>query len=243
MSDAPTPPTPPVPPSPGDKPSVKTSSVPLKKETVRITLRAKPEGTEGAPPPPPTAPLRPSAPPPPAARPAPPPAPLGSKTIPLTQAPAPRPGAPTAPVRPAGPAPAGGTSPTQPMPKATVKLQQPTIPISGAPTSSITSAPVRTGASTVIEDDEDAANSGMDGIAIAAVLIGIALLVLTLLGSDKAEMFTGTSATEAQGFFKNPKKGTASENIVKRVSDANSDVITHETSLVLPEIPAKNWKY
>ena len=114
MADSDT--TPPDPP----KPSTKTSTVPLKKETVRITLRARPEetgpvapkgstapipakgDTAPAPPPAPSAPAAPTPPPAPAAPPAPvasapatpppgAPQPPGAKTIPLAKAPAPAP--------------------------------------------------------------------------------------------------------------------------------------------------------
>ena len=101
------------------KPSTKTSTVPLKKETVRITLRARPEetgpvapkgstapipakgGTAPAPPPAPSAPAAPTPPPAPPAPATPPPGapqPPGAKTIPLAKAPAPAPGGGGVPV-------------------------------------------------------------------------------------------------------------------------------------------------
>ena len=115
-------------PKPPAKPTTKTSTVPLKKETVRITLRAKPgAGTEpaaGAPAPP--APPRPPAPPAPSgAAPAPrPPSPGGTAPVP----PRPPGGAPPPPARtvPLTPAPPAGA----PAPPAGAK----TVPLTQAPT-------------------------------------------------------------------------------------------------------------
>ena len=124
-------------------PSKQTSSVPLKKETVRITLKAAdaPPAVPSATVPmaPPVRPPVPTAPPTPTAGGAPrPPAP----TIPLrtagapAMAPAPTirlaaSGAPTAAVRPTG---ATG-APTMALPKATVQLQAPTQPLGTASSS------------------------------------------------------------------------------------------------------------
>lgn len=148
------------------KPTIKTSAVPLKKETVRITLRpqvpdappppatvplrpAPPPSAAGAPPPPPRPPVAAGAPPPaPATRPVapPPPAAVGSKTIPLTQAPPPRPATPAAPTSSLSAAPA-----TQALPKATVKLTRPT-PTGPMPSPTTSIAPtLRTAAA----DDDD----------------------------------------------------------------------------------------
>jgi hypothetical protein len=195
MSD----PTPPSAPGSGDKPSVKTSSVPLKKETVRITLRAKPnEGGEGAPVPPPTAPLRPVAPPPPVARPAAaaPPPPVGSKTIPLGAPP--RPGAPPAPTRPlavptaaaapGAPRPAA-PMPTQQMPKPTVKLQ-PSGPASAPGGAGIQSAPIRVPvAANIADDDDDDGDTGLGIVGIIASVAAAVLLLAVLMGSDKVKLF------------------------------------------------------
>jgi len=102
-------------PKPPAKPTTKTSTVPLKKETVRITLRAKPgAGTDAAAANAPTAPVPPAPPRPPA-----PPAPGGA-------APAPR---PPAPPSPAPPKPPGGAPP--PPPAKTVPLTP--APPAGAP--------------------------------------------------------------------------------------------------------------
>ena len=77
--------------TPSDKPTDKTSSVPLKKETVRVTIKAQ----EGSAPPAPAA-GAPPAPKPPAApaqatqplKPSPPAQAAGAKTVPLSPAPA-----------------------------------------------------------------------------------------------------------------------------------------------------------
>jgi hypothetical protein len=177
-------------------PSKQTSSVPLKKETVRVTLKAadapavpsstvplappvRPPVPGGAPrPPAPTIPLRPSG-----ASTAPAP------TIPLrpsgaSTAPAPTirlassaaafkpssPGAPTGPLTPPG------STPT--LPKATVQLQPPTAPL-GATSPSL--AP-----SLQIEDDEEAdPQEGLlnilSGVGLAAALV---VLVLQLMCAD-----------------------------------------------------------
>lgn len=179
-------PSPPVPLPPPGAPNPKTSSVPLKKETVRITLRAKPGDTpEAAPvaPPvaPPAPPLRPAAPPPPMGRPAPPPAPIGSKTIPLTAPQPPRPaGAPGGP-RPAT-APLTGAAPTQPMPKPTVRLQPQPGP-SGPGTTAVSSAPTKS--AVISADDEEEINEGPLNI-IAGIGLGLAaiFLAIALLSSD-----------------------------------------------------------
>jgi len=191
------------PPTPPTPPTAKTSTVPLKKETVRITLRAKPgAGTpSSAPPPPPappgaagapspprpamTAPLAPGAPRPPA----------GAKTIPLTSAPAPKPpgGAPlaqptaklTTPAPPSGPG-------TRPMPKATVQLQ-PTQAVGGRPTGPVRSGPmtgpvqtgaIRTAAGSQRIDDSDGEESGVMPFAIICLVLAVAVLCIQLFSSQ-----------------------------------------------------------
>ncbi|MFT4550342.1 MAG: hypothetical protein ACI8XO_003952 [Verrucomicrobiales bacterium] len=204
-------------PKPPAKPTTKTSTVPLKKETVRITLRAKPgAGTEGAPAPPkppaprppappsaagaprPPAPPRPAGggPPPPAptiplspARPAgaPAPPPAGAKTVPLTQAPT-----PSGPAVGAQTARLQSTPPnapgTRPLPKATVKLA-PTQPIASAPTASISSAPIKGGvASQVLADDEAEEEGGITPFAAIALVLAVAVLAIELLTSQRIFM-------------------------------------------------------
>lgn len=222
-------------------PTVKTSAVPLKKETVRITLRPSAPPSEPlapvAPPPPtaqvpsapapvpmppaprvpsgaPTVPLR-SAPPPvrpaspggpptvavgsppprpsgPLAPPAPvrpvmggaPPPPVGSKTIPLAQAPGPR------PVTPAGRPTAAltGAPATQPLPKATMKLTR-TEPMgnAGPPTGVVSSAPIKTAQ---FEDDDEEENEGaLNGMSIVALVGSIAALFVSLLGFTSVKPF------------------------------------------------------
>ncbi len=165
-------------------PSKQTSSVPLKKETVRVTLKAAdappavPSATV------PTAPaVRPPTPGgPPAAAPRPPaPAP----TIPLRTAGAPAASAPPAPtIRLATSAAPIGTSALKPgaapslpgatptLPKATVQLSAPTQPLG-------TSVPSASQAATlqIEEDEEEVANEGVINI-LAGVGFAAALLIL-----------------------------------------------------------------
>lgn len=124
------------PPSP-PRPTVKTSAVPLKKETVRITLR--PSGPGGEAPPPPPAPISATAPIPPAPSAPAPPAPRPvAPTVPL--APPPRPMAPGAPPPPAA-GPPRPAPPSAPMGSKTIPLSQPparpTTPMAGRPTGKI----------------------------------------------------------------------------------------------------------
>lgn len=155
-------------------PSKQTSSVPLKKETVRVTLKAadapavpsatvplappvRPPVPGGAPRPPapaPTVPLRPAGAP---SSPA-PTIRLATSAAPLT------PSSPTAPLKPAG------ATPT--LPKATVQLQPPTAPL-GA-TSSALSPTLQ-----VEDDEEESAQDGLLNI-LAGVGFAAALLVLVL---------------------------------------------------------------
>lgn len=139
------------------KPTASTSTVPLKKETVRISLRApvddsgpvapkestapistdSPSAAPVAPPPgggAPSPPQAPSAPAPPAAAPTPPPAapaaPVGAKTIPLAKAPDPL--GPTKPVPTAGaPATPGAPGSATPVGAKTIPLAK--APVSGGP--------------------------------------------------------------------------------------------------------------
>lgn len=193
--------------------STKTSAVPLKKETVRITLRANTDGPAAtvplaprpAPsmggPPAPTVPLSPpprptmaGAPPAPPsapgapARPAPPVAPVGSKTIPLGATP-PRPATP-AMARPAGTAALVAPGATQPLPRATVKLP------SASPTAAISSAPIRTA---VMSDDDDEVDDGplniMGWIALAASL---AMLFFAFASVDSWPLSNGIADSTAK---------------------------------------------
>lgn len=146
-------------------PSKQTSSVPLKKETVRVTLKAD------APPAVPSATV-------PMAPPVRPPVP-GAPPTPSTPT-------PTIPLRPVGPTPAptirlatssatsalrpgGGGAPT--LPKATVQLQAPTQPLG-------TSFPPTPGVSfRVEEEEEEDDNSGLANI-LAGVGFAAAVAVL-----------------------------------------------------------------
>ena len=152
------------------------SSVPLKKETTRVTLKA----AEGSTPPPP-APGAPPAPKPPApAPPAPPAAPA-----------APSPPQATQPLKPAAPAAqptAAKTVPLNPTPaasapsQATVKLQPsspsaPSLPGAG-------SAPLSTGQLSATLDD-DAEEKGVKIVAIACVVLALVALLIEAFTIDK----------------------------------------------------------
>lgn len=155
-------------------PSKQTSSVPLKKETVRVTLKAadapavpsstvpvRPPVPGGAPRPPapaPTIPLRPAGA---ATAPAP--------TIRLATSAAPlRPATPTAPLTPPG------TTPT--LPKATVQLQPPTAPLG-------TTSPALAPSLQIEEDEETDAHEGLinilSGVGFAAALLVLVLQLMT----------------------------------------------------------------
>lgn len=149
-------------------PSKQTSSVPLKKETVRVTLKAAdaPPAVPSATVPmaPPVRPPVPGAPPTPTA-----PAP----TIPLRSAGS-RTATPAPTIRLATSGatsalrPGGGGIPT--LPKATVQLQAPTQPLG-------TSFPTSQGATFKVEEEEEDANSGLVNI-LAGVGFAAAVLVL-----------------------------------------------------------------
>ena len=168
-------------PNPSEKPSGKTSSVPLKKETVRITLRKDAEGS--APPPPaPGAPPAPKPPAAPAAAAAPAAPALGAKTVPLTPAPpvaAPVAGSPaaqpTAKLTPAGAPTQPGGGGTQPLPKATVKLQ----PAQAAGSAGAV-APITTGKLSG-ELDDNSAEAGVTPFASIALVMALAACAIGLL--------------------------------------------------------------
>lgn len=180
---------------PSQTPSKQTSSVPLKKETVRVTLKAAdappaapiasvPGAPAVKPPTPPTAPPVAGAPRPPA--PAPtialkpagaPTAPGGAPTIRLATSTAPV-GAPTIALKTAtGPLSAGG-APS--LPKATVQLQAPTQPLSP------TSGSVSQMATFEMGDDEE--ESGVGGFVKFLSIVGfIAACVLFYFQFDIAK--------------------------------------------------------
>jgi len=170
-------------------PSKQTSSVPLKKETVRVTLKAAdaPPAVPSATVPmaPPVRPPVPGAPPTPTAPPAGAPRPTApAPTIPLRTAGAPGAPAPaptiklatsaapigTGALKPAGAPSLPGGTPT--LPKATVQLQAPTQPLG-------TSGPSASQAATLQMDDEEEseANEGVVKI-LAGVGFAAALAVL-----------------------------------------------------------------
>ncbi len=235
-------------PTPPAQPTAKTSTVPLKKETVRITLRAKPgAGTPSAPAPPSAgapAPPRPPSPPAAPGAPAPPrPAmtaplaagapkpPAGAKTIPLTSAPMPRPpgGAPMAqptaklstPGAPAGPG-------TRPMPKATVQLQ-PTQPVGGRPTGPARTGPltgpiqtgaIKSAAASQLMDDSSDEEGGVMPFAIICLVLAVAVLCIQLF-SSQAIFPTALPAEKNPNDKQNPTTGDWLQNLqLKEIPEA-----------------------
>lgn len=167
------------------KPMKKTSAVPLKKETVRVTLKASDNSPKDA------APAPPAAPKPPAPAPTIPlkPASTGAPSPPRPAAPAPTvqlkaPGATTAPkttplkTQPLTSPPGGGT---QALPKATVQLGSATQAL-GAPTAlSATQATIQTAV-----DDEDEKSDTVAGVlSLVAFLIALVVLGLQLMTTGK----------------------------------------------------------
>jgi hypothetical protein len=164
------------------------SSVPLKKETTRVTLKA-PEGS--APPPPaPGAPPAPKAPPAPGAPPAPAPP---QATQPLTPAaPAAQPtGAKTVPLNPTPAA----SSPSQ----ATVKLQ-PSSPSS--PSLPGSAAPLSTGNLSATLDD-DGEDKGLTLIAAICLVLAFAAILIETLGLPMM-MGKKTTSNEDPGLLSIP---------------------------------------
>ncbi len=218
------PPSPVPPPPPGGK----SPTTPLKKETVRITLRAKPgEGlpAEGVAPISPTAPLRPPAPlPPGVTRPAAPPPPVGgvgSRTIPLTP-PGPRPVAPaagpSAPARPAATAPlgGGGAAPAQQLsPQPTIRLQaQRPAPAAAA---AVSSAPHKPAAF----DDEEAETDDKGLNLLAGIAVGLAaiFLLISVFGYDKNPLGVAEDPTNPGWKLPRPALKPAEEDFARQTAD------------------------
>lgn len=166
-------------------PSKQTSSVPLKKETVRVTLKAA-----DAPPSipsatvqmvPPVRPPVPGAPPTPTGGPPRPAAPAPTVALRAAGAPVMSP-APTIRLASAAPTgaikPAGGAPPTIALPKATVQLQAPTRPLG-------TSFSAPSQMATVQAEEEDEIDEGgglakvLSGVGFAAALVVLALQLST----------------------------------------------------------------
>ena len=179
------------------EPKANTSTVPLKKETVRISLRASvddsgsvaPKGSTApisadspstapvAPPPAGGAPTPPQAPSAPA--PAAPAAPVGAKTIPLAKAPV-----------SGGPGPVGkATVPLQqpggarPLPQATVKMGQTQPMAQNAPTSQLSQKPNIQSTAAEVEDewDEEYEESGLMPFAIIVLILALVVLGIELM--------------------------------------------------------------
>ncbi|NQW99640.1 hypothetical protein HQ447_03205 [bacterium] len=160
-------------------PSKQTSSVPLKKETVRITLKAAdaPPAVPSATVPmaPPVKPPVPTAPPTPTGGPPRPSAP--APTIPLRAAGAPALApAPTIRLAAAGAPKLPGAVPTMALPKATVQLQPPTQPLG-------TSFPPSQVGSLAGDDEDEGGNEGLanilSGVGLAAAIVVLAFQLMT----------------------------------------------------------------
>jgi hypothetical protein len=194
------------------KPETKTSQIPLRKETVRITLKATPDApgapkpmAPGAPPPtapslpvaprPPVAPVAPAAttplrPTPPGAPPAPPrPVAAGAPTIPLRKPAVPG-ASPTIPLRPGGvpgAAPTIPLRPTGPAPSATQVLPQATTKLKQ--TQPLGAPPAATLPGMMPAPSGEAEEEGSDAINIVlAALILITALFLGLLEYSKSRV-------------------------------------------------------
>jgi hypothetical protein len=170
-------------------PSKQTSSVPLKKETVRVTLKAAdaPPAVPSATVPiaPPVRPPVPTAPPAPTVGGGAPRPPAPAPTIPLRPAGAPSAMAPAptirlasagAPTSPAAKLP--GSPPTVALPKATVQLQAPTQPLGTS-----FSQPSQAATLQNDDDEEEGGNEGLatilSGVGLAAALIVLAFQLMT----------------------------------------------------------------
>lgn len=193
-------------------PSKQTSSVPLKKETVRVTLKAAdappavPSATLPPTPPPtaaakaPTPPVVPSAaskPPtatiPMAAAPAAPRTPAPAPTIRLATSRAPI-GAPTISLKTANaPLPGGSGAPTVSLPKATVALNPPTKPLTPAAAAGTQSATL---ASVEEDEDESGANTFANILAGVGLVAAIVVLALQL---KVANVWIGAEDAESPG--------------------------------------------
>lgn len=199
------------------KPTTKTSAVPLKKETVRITLRPNAPGSDA---PPATVPLSPpprpnmgGAPPAPTISMPGPPRPNMGGAPPAPSAPTapgapPRPAPPVSPVgsktiplgasppraaapgmaRPPAAAPAAGGG-TQPLPRATIKLP------SAAPTAAISSAPVR---SAMHDEDEEGSDGTLNILGWVALVASLATLLFAAASVDDWPLANGFATAPSQ---------------------------------------------
>lgn len=203
-------------------------TVPLKKETVRITLRAKP-GTGVPQPRKATAPVAPSAP---ASKvtarvPAAPGAPTRSTaSVPAGVAPVVSPGARTVPLaRPATPAvrPAmpGGSGATRALPQATVKLQR-TQPLAKPGQASM---PIRKVPGTQAIEDGDGRDpeAGLLPLSIAAFVVSLLLLGVVLLGSSMVNdgKYLEIPAMSPPAWQKQSQEGEWIDQFARQQLDAN----------------------
>lgn len=219
------------------RPTIKTSAVPLKKETVRITLRPQvPQAPEapteysqaGAPPAPMAPPPRPSAPTPPP-RPmiatAPPPSPTGGGAPPPPSASGPpaapsRPAPPAAPLgsktiplaqppaRPGGPIAPRAVSPVSVGAPVAQSLPRATVKLQPA-TSSVPSSPVSVASirSAPIDLDDEFDEGPLNVGGLIALIGAIAALLMTLACMDKGPFATGVSGDHAEWARDTPTEG------------------------------------
>jgi hypothetical protein len=200
-------------------PSKQTSSIPLKKETVRVTLKAAdapPASPSGAPTAPAVRPPTPTAPPAPTVRTAPPaptapaiggaPRPAPAATIPLKTAPGaaiPKP-APTIPLKSGPVAPASAATapaaraalPGAPAAGATIALPKATVPLTspGAPTSA--TFPVGYGAG--LDEEEEVQESSLANI--LSIVGFVAALVVLYFQFDTAGKWINAPDNEKTGW-------------------------------------------
>ena len=254
-------------PIPTPLPSTNTAAVPLKKETVRITLRANAPGADA---PPATVPLTPrpapgapsiGGPPAPTVPLSPPPRPSMGGAPPAPSAPTapgapPRPAPPVSPVgsktiplgatppRPATPAlarPAGAPATPGACGSATQPLPRATMKLpSASPTAAISSAPIRT---TSMADDDDEVDSGpLNIMAWVALVASLAMLFFAFASVDAWPLSNGLADSQAK------KEDWAADNIqpsfklpldYSPFDSKNDGAVLSKYDTVKPTIPTK----
>ena len=255
----------PVPP----RPTIKTSAVPLKKETVRITLRPQAPGAGEAE----ASAEAPAAPaPPPRPTMAPPPRP-GAPTVPLTAPPRPTvPGAPPPPTAGGPPAPPRPAPPTVPVGSKTIPLSQPparpTTPMVAKQTTKIVggspatqalpkatvkltpgaapttpAAPVSSVSikTTQFEEEEEVNEGPLNIMGWVSLVASIAAVIGVLACMDKISFFSEGISSNKEAWMKNtPPQG------IKLPMDYSpfdkkdlNGGITSEYARLEPKIPAR----